>query len=107
MEACDAVSREQCLDASEAARRVGGRQGVRASPLLAALGCCSPEVLTVSTAAGLEKRVADLSRHDLLDLCLERGIGEHLGSRGQNEHVHRCQSRPNIGYLPDKRDLVR
>jgi len=32
---------------------------------------------------GLEQRVADLSRHDLLDLCLERNLGHPQWERGK------------------------
>jgi hypothetical protein len=37
----------------------------------------------VAREAGLEQRVADLSRHDLLDLCLERNLGHPQWERGK------------------------
>jgi hypothetical protein len=41
----------------------------------------------MSIYAGLEKRVAHLSRHDLLDLCLERGLGQPNWSRDRLQHA--------------------
>ncbi len=40
-------------------------------------------VCVAARGAGLEKRVADLSRHDLLDLCLERNVGHPQWERAQ------------------------
>ena len=40
-------------------------------------------VHVVWNEAGMEKRIAELSRHDLLDMCLERGLGHPQWDRMQ------------------------